>query len=46
MVGGDGSEPEVAQNFLASSHSSRISTKKGHLSGSVVERNTIGGFVF
>lgn len=43
---GEGSEPEVAQNFLISSGSSRISKKKGYPSDSVVERNAIGGLVF
>lgn len=43
---GEGSEPEVAQNFLKSSGGSRVSKKKGYPSGSVVERNATGGLVF
>lgn len=34
------------QNVIASRHSARISKKKGYPGGSVVKRNTIGGFVF
>lgn len=37
---------EVAQNFLTSNSSSRISKKLGYPSGSVVERNASGGLVF
>ena len=40
------SEPEVAQNFHASNHSSRISKKLGYSSGNAVEMNASGALSF
>lgn len=44
-LAGEVSEPEVAQNFLASNDNTKVS-EEGHQCGSVAERNAARGFAF